>query len=256
MAPVSDTSPPQEGALPEPNSPNPSSPAGWSPPPAQPQWPQQRLDVPPTGQPGQHPGHPGYPGYPAGWQPPGVWRPLPPPVAPNGQPLANFGDRFLAYLIDYAIHVAVSLIWTVPLMIWWFSTFFDFMREYGPDQPYAPAPPPRFDDVLQMYIPMFVFWGVSLLLGMIFTYLYFAEYQYRRGGQTVGKRAMKLRVIPVAPEKQLTRGDMVKRWAVQYVAGPLVPFLSLIDGLWQLWDKPLQQCLHDKVAATVVVKVG
>ncbi|MEU3454082.1 hypothetical protein ABZ671_10820 [Micromonospora sp. NPDC006766] len=28
------------------------------------------------------------------------------------------------------------------------------------------------------------------------------------------------------------------------------------DGFWQLWDKPWQQCLHDKFAGTVVVKVA
>jgi len=28
-----------------------------------------------------------------------------------------------------------------------------------------------------------------------------------------------------------------------------------VDGLWQLWDKPFQQCLHDKAAGTVGVKL-
>ena len=36
----------------------------------------------------------------------------------------------------------------------------------------------------------------------------------------------------------------------------IVPFFNWIDGLWQLWDKPYQQCLHDKVAQTVVIKVN
>jgi hypothetical protein len=43
---------------------------------------------------------------------------------------------------------------------------------------------------------------------------------------------------------------------VQSLAPQFIPFLGLIDGLWQLWDKPLQQCLHDKAAQTVVVKLG
>ena len=37
------------------------------------------------------------------------------------------------------------------------------------------------------------------------------------------------------------------------VVEALLPWL---DGLWQLWDKPLRQCLHDKAADTVVVKTG
>ena len=34
-----------------------------------------------------------------------------------------------------------------------------------------------------------------------------------------------------------------------------MPFFSYLDGLWQLWDKPFLQTLHDKAAQTVVVKV-
>jgi hypothetical protein len=33
-----------------------------------------------------------------------------------------------------------------------------------------------------------------------------------------------------------------------------VPFGGLLDALWPLWDRPLHQCLHDKVASTVVVR--
>ena len=76
-----------------------------------------------------------------------------------------------------------------------------------------------------------------------------------RTGQTVGKKVMKLRVVPIDPSATLTRGMAGRRYLVQFVAGSFVPFLSYLDGLWQLWDKPYQQCLHDKVAETVVVKV-
>jgi hypothetical protein len=82
------------------------------------------------------------------------------------------------------------------------------------------------------------------------------EYQLRHNGQTVGKRVMKLWVTPVAPAEQLVRTHLVKRWAVQNLVAQVVPFFGLLDGLWQLWDKPLQQCLHDKAAQTVVVKLG
>ena len=36
------------------------------------------------------------------------------------------------------------------------------------------------------------------------------------------------------------------------LAGQFVPFLSLLDGLWPLWDDK-RQALHDKVAGTNVV---
>ncbi len=56
--------------------------------------------------------------------------------------------------------------------------------------------------------------------------------------------------------RRLTRGMAAKRYLVENVAGMLVPFLVYLDGLWQLWDKPYQQTLHDKFARTVVVKVS
>jgi hypothetical protein len=53
----------------------------------------------------------------------------------------------------------------------------------------------------------------------------------------------------------MTRGVAARRWLANVVAGAIIPFWRWIDGLWQLWDKPYQQCLHDKFARTVVVKV-
>lgn len=32
-----------------------------------------------------------------------------------------------------------------------------------------------------------------------------------------------------------------------------MPFLGLLDVLWCLWDKPFQQCPHDKAAYSVVL---
>lgn len=196
------------------------------------------------------------PQQPPVWQPPSI---PPPPVAPNGQPLAGFGDRFLAYLIDYAIYIAVSMIWTIPIMVWWFVSMFDWMQdmERGLD-PYGPTPMPSdmFVNMLELYVPIFILVGASVLLGSAFTYLYFVEYQLNKDGQTVGKSVMKIKIIQVGPGQPLTRLDLTKRWGVQWLVGMVVPLFMYLDGLWQLWDKPLQQCLHDKAATSVVVKVG
>ncbi len=173
-----------------------------------------------------------------------MWHAPPPPVAPNGQPLAGFGDRFLAFLIDTAIFMAVYMVVFVPLMIGWVSIVV------------SEAQSGREPDV-GMFIAIYViFFGAAMVLSIGATYLYYVEFQLRRGGQTVGKKAMKLRVISVDPAAALDRMTLAKRWGIQHAAAAFVPFFVYVDGLWQLWDKPLQQCLHDKVAATVVVKVG
>ena len=67
---------------------------------------------------------------------------------------------------------------------------------------------------------------------------------------------MKIKVVPLAPGATLTRGMAAKRYLVEFPGGIFVPFFSYVDGLWQLWDKPYQQTLHDKFAQTVVVKVA
>jgi uncharacterized RDD family membrane protein YckC len=87
-------------------------------------------------------------------------------------------------------------------------------------------------------------------------YLYLVEWVLRHDGQTVGRRVMKIAVVPLDPQSRMTRGRYAKRWLVQVPLASLVPFFSYLNGLWQLWDKPYRQCLHDKWPQTVVVKIG
>jgi uncharacterized RDD family membrane protein YckC len=210
--------------------------SGWNPPPP-PGW-----VLPP----GQQP--------PYGWPPPGGYLPPPPPTAPNGQPLANFGDRFLAFLLDYVIYYAVSMLVSVPVYLWWLFSFFDTIRE-GADRPYTTAAGPE-EFFSEFFLPLLAMGFVILLVNLLLTYLYFVEFQLRRG-QTIGKKTLKLKIIQLDPAGgPLTRSDLAKRWAVAWMVGTLVPLFHYLDGLWQLWDKPFQQCLHDKAAKTVVVKVG
>ncbi len=181
------------------------------------------------------------------------WRPAPPPAAPNGQPLADFGNRALAFIIDYAIYYGVYLVLTLPFLIWWMFVMFEEMNAAAAKTHVDSAAFPF--DFSRFWLPFLAYFAASILVSLGFTYLYFVEYQLRKG-QTIGKRVMGSRIIPVDPNATLTRGHLVKRWAVEWVAASFVPFLMWIDGLWQLWDKPLQQCLHDKAAGTVVVKAG
>ncbi|WP_174534052.1 RDD family protein [Micromonospora chalcea] len=211
--------------------------------------------APPTGPavPAQHvpPGYAGPPGYPPpGYPPPGYApRPVPPPVAPNGQPLAGFGDRLLAYLIDTAVAMAVTMVLFLPVFAFLIFRMVDEIEQAGPN---GPDPAELWTGVL---LPLFAAELGVLLLMLVFYWIYHVEYA-RRTGQTLGKKVMKLRIVPVQPDAALSRGMLGKRWAVEFAGGMFVPFLSYLDGFWQLWDKPWQQCLHDKFAGTVVVKVG
>ena len=181
------------------------------------------------------PFHPGPPGY----------RPLPPALSPGGQPLADFGTRLLAYLVDSAILYAALLVVATPVM-------FVFLLDQLGDVTAQTDPGALAADLIGPFL--------LLELGLVAVtlaayYVYYVEMMHR-SGQTVGKRLIGIRVVPADPGRRLTRTMAAKRYAVEFVAGSVVPFLSLLDGLWQLWDKPFQQTLHDKAAQTVVIKVS
>ena len=189
-----------------------------------------------------YPPPPGYgpaPGYPP--LPPG-YRPV--PVSPSGQPLASFADRLLAYLIDAAVAVVASMVLVIPAVILMLIIIIPDTRPDG-----TVANPTGASILLLLLIEAVLF---LVMIGL--TYLYYVEWLIRHDGQTVGKKAMKLRVVPLDPAVKLTRGLAAKRWlATQGCA--IVPGLGYLDGLWQLWDKPHQQCLHDKWPRTTVIKV-
>ncbi|AGZ46485.1 RDD domain-containing protein [Actinoplanes friuliensis DSM 7358] len=194
------------------------------------------------------------PGGPApayyGPPPPGYgWRPPPVPVAPDGRPLADFGIRLLSHLIDGAIVGGIATVVFLPVM-------FIFVFNVMPDFPSAadPSYTPTFDPA-EFFIPFLLLELGFFVLLFVAYYVYYVEMMYR-SGQTVGKKLMKIKVVPLEPGAVLTRGIAAKRYLIEFVVGIIVPFFTYLDGLWQLWDKPYQQTLHDKVAKTVVVKVA
>ncbi|ROT28075.1 RDD family protein [Micromonospora sp. HM5-17] len=211
--------------------------------------------------PGAPPGQPVTPGYAAPGAPPGYGTPPgygarpghpvpgPPPTSPGGQPLASFTDRLLAVLIDGAILGGIGLVCAIPAVIIFFVAVGPELTavEYQPDGTVATP------DLAAIIVPLLLMEAALFAVMLVVQYVYSVEMS-RRTGQTVGKRVMKIRIAPLDPTGSLTRGVLARRFLAQLGCG-LVPGMSYVDGLWQLWDKPYQQCLHDKFARTVVVKV-
>jgi uncharacterized RDD family membrane protein YckC len=175
---------------------------------------------------------------------------MPPPLSPGGAPLADFGNRLLAHLIDVAIITGVALVVSIPAFLVFFFVFAP--TAVGDVNPDGTLPP----DFFGRFIAGALLLELGVLLFILAAYYVYSVEMMWRTGQTVGKRVMKLRVVPIDPRLTLTRGMAVKRWAVQFVVGSIVPLFSYLDGLWQLWDKPFLQALHDKAAQTVVIKVS
>ncbi|SCE80700.1 Uncharacterized membrane protein YckC, RDD family [Micromonospora purpureochromogenes] len=198
-------------------------------------------------QPGPYSGLPSYPPGPPG-APPRL--PFPAvPLSPGGQPLASFGDRLLAVLIDGLVLGAASLVVMVPAMIFFLAAVVPDLTATTADGTYAEPDP------FAVLLPLLALEAGLILLLLAMSYVYQVEMMFRTG-ETVGKRVMKLRIVPLDPTAALDRKTAAKRWLAHQPAGMLIPGFSYVDGLWQLWDKPWQQCLHDKFARTVVVKVS
>ncbi|MBG6069142.1 RDD family protein [Micromonospora ureilytica] len=208
-------------------------------------------------QPGPHPhGYAAPPQYaPPGYAPPqfygGPPRPVAPPptLTPGGQPLASFSDRLLAMLLDAAVFMVVGLVLTVPAAIIFLVVIAPEVDLFAPDGSLGEA-----DFVRDLLLPLLWLDLGIIAISLVLAYVYHVEMMFK-SGQTFGKKMMKLRIVPLDPTRSLDRRAAAKRFLVQQLSG-FLPGLSYLDGLWQLWDKPWQQCLHDKFAQTVVVKVS
>lgn len=199
-----------------------------------PEWPYPRPGAPrsPSGAPST-----GYSIPPGAY--PGYGPAHAPAVAPSGEPLAEFSDRLLARLVDAGLFFLLGLILEVPVIIVILMAVDSATLEESPD-PFA------------IMAPILGAIAVMVLLSLLASYLYEVE-MILRSGQTVGKRVMKIRVATL-DGSPLTRGIAAKRWAAGSLAASFIPAYQWIDGLWQLWDKPYRQCLHDKFATTTVVR--
>ncbi|MFP3992116.1 RDD family protein [Streptomyces sp. E11-3] len=186
----------------------------------------------PPQQPGypQSPPPPGYPQSP----PPGYGYPYPNAYPYPHQPftagppphlLANQGLRLVARLIDVVILVLAIFITSMTTA--------------------------ALVDATQSH-PLAVILGASLSLG---TFAFYEPVQNWKWGGTVGKRICNLRVARLADGQNLSFGQAVGRAWIVLPMG-FVPFLGLANILWCTWDKPNQQCLHDKVVSSVVVTRG
>jgi uncharacterized RDD family membrane protein YckC len=139
----------------------------------------------------------------------------------KGLPLASFGRRAIAFLIDIGIVALLIGIYALPGTLQSMSKTGDF----------------------KMNIDPFHGWEILSLP------LYFGLWTYFGHGQTPGKRLMKIRVISLVHE-HLTLWHSVER-SMGYGA-------SILEGgfgFMQYFIHPNRQTVHDRIAETIVIKV-
>lgn len=242
--------PTQPGASPQANPQFPGTPTSntWNTPaPPQQQWGQQ------PGQPGQPQQQwqqdPQYGGSQFGQQWGG-------PATPDGQPLASYGQRVGAFIIDWILQFVLGLVFG-GYFLW--KAMADYMRgamdmanqvEAG-TQPDIQSLIERVDAGALM---------VYSIIGIAVFFLY-QWYFLKRSGQTPGKAVCNISVRELERPGVPSSGAVLRRVGAAVglfvlQALPLLGFIGFIgrvlDLLWPSWDQR-RQALHDKAAGTVVV---
>jgi uncharacterized RDD family membrane protein YckC len=133
----------------------------------------------------------------------------------------------------------------IPTLLVLGGAFVPYFMSIEPGTEPAPMP------LLLLYVLAL---AIIMALQLIASYVYFVRMSHRTG-QTIGKRVMKIRVVRRVDGGPIDLRSAKRRWVVQHVSAIVAFYFNLADGLWQLWDQPYRQCLHDKCAETVVVQV-
>ncbi len=129
-------------------------------------------------------------------------------------PRADFGQRFVAMLIDWVVVVIPGFILIFVLAA--------IAKGFG---------------LLLGYL--------ILLVGGIGYYIYF---EGGPTGQTIGKKAMKIRVVDMTTGGPLGSSKAFIRYLGRIASGAI----CYLGYFWAIWDKE-KQTWHDKIAGTVVV---
>jgi uncharacterized RDD family membrane protein YckC len=279
--------PPPPPAPPGSDGPTVVTPPAAGPPPhagaAGPPYPNAGYPLPPGSTPPPYPASPPPP-YPASPPPPYAGSPSPPyagsppPLYPGmlypghavppaaaapgrmiGVPLASPGARFVARLIDIGAVLLLNV-----LVNGWFvyryvqevlPVYREVNRRMTSGEPFGdvmndlPQPGPQAS-TLQIVI---------LLIAAALWFAYEVP-AVANTGQTLGKRVTGIKVVGMDGSPRLGFGRSLRRWNI--LGLPTLFWTCCVGFIWQfvecawlLFDRPLQQAVHDKAARTVVVHV-
>ncbi|HEU4999739.1 MAG TPA: RDD family protein [Lapillicoccus sp.] len=235
-------------------------------PPQQQQYGQQDGAPQQYGQPpqqyGQAPQY-GPPGYPP--VPPGGYTTMPPAYAtalgvkttPDGVPLATYGQRVGAWIIDFLIQLVITTVagwyWLSQFIAWYTSWFTDLMNQ-------AEAGSASSIDQTQLSAEISGYVLPVSLISFAVTIIYQVAFLTWKGA-TPGKMALGIAVRLREKPGNPTLVVALKRQVI-YIGTSLLSLvpgigasaviIKLLNLLWPLWDDK-RQALHDKIAATNVV---
>lgn len=152
-------------------------------------------------------------------------------------PVATFGPRFLAYLIDYLLTLLglIPMIIGIVVMAASSAPTYDV---YGDRTSSAPSGAGMGIGLLLMFL------GIAVMIGI---QVWNRWYRTGKTGQSVGKQVVGLKVINSTSGQTIGMGMAFVR---DFINGLISP----ITQLWMLWDAN-RQTLGDMVAKSTVIVV-
>ncbi len=206
------------------------------------------------------------PSQPAGYPAPvpgGAWPRNQPTQTPSGQanftedrvPLARWGWRLLAVVVDTVLVGIVVTLLSIPIYLRMLGPFRDYISKIleaartGQPPPAAPSTTELLSATDQLLAAL-----IAIAVGMVYHVLFLRLRQ-----ATPGKLVCGLLVVPA--DQGQVRGGLPWRMAIVRAAVWVIPgqsaifyLLRLVDGLFPLWHRK-RQALHDVAAGTQVVKL-
>jgi uncharacterized RDD family membrane protein YckC len=183
------------------------------------------------------------PPQPPGWQqgpPPPRWSPAPHPGQSFG-PLASFGVRFAAWLLDSLLYGLVAAVFVIPGVILIVAAFDDCVTFN--DELFCPPGAPE---------PGLIAAGAALIVvGVVLTVVLFVR-AMGRTGQTWGARIVDVKVIDGATGQPLGSGRALGRQLFAWFISAQVLYLGY---LWAAWDSETQTW-QDKIVKSIVVRTN
>jgi uncharacterized RDD family membrane protein YckC len=175
---------------------------------------------------------------------------------PDGAVLAQWWRRLIGRILDIVVTLVLTVIAAAPWLGQATSSLSDFLDQTARAAQDGTAPPDQaafMSDFLQAAVPI-------TLVGIVVSLVYELVFLTTRGA-TPGKMVMGTFVRRVEGPGRLSVLTVLRRQAIAIttallnlvpLVGILASVLRFLDPAWLLWDAK-RQCLHDKLADTVVL---
>jgi uncharacterized RDD family membrane protein YckC len=155
----------------------------------------------------------------------------------HGAPLASFGRRAAAFLIDLTIGVVLFMV--LGLAIVWATS-----DGGGRFQVTTPETRAHQTEMTRVELKFFSNW-----YSVVWWVLYFGLATYFGKGQTPGKRIMRIRVV------SLVHGHLGLWHSIERALGYGASALEFGFGFFQYFIHRNRRTVHDRIAETIVVDV-